>query len=57
MLFLGNHDRILVPDLAEWRYSPALDLCDDSDPPAAPRIALRGKAIISIDLFTMHTVA
>lgn len=34
MQFLGNNNRILVLDLAEWQYSPALDLCDDGDPPA-----------------------
>ncbi len=38
-------------------YSSTLDLSDDSDPPAALRIAMRDKAIIIIDLFTMHTVA
>jgi len=57
MQFLGNHNRILILDLAEWQYSPALDLCDGGDPPAAPRIAMRGKAIIIIDLFTMHNIA
>ncbi|HSA79031.1 MAG TPA: hypothetical protein VLG72_09260 [Nitrospirota bacterium] len=34
MQFLGNHDRILVLNLAEWQYSPALNLCDDGNPPA-----------------------
>lgn len=34
MQFLGNQDRILVLDLAKWQYSPALDLCDDGNPPA-----------------------
>ncbi len=28
---LGNHDRILILDPAEWQYSQALDLCNDGD--------------------------